>query len=46
MRESVNARDHAAFARVFDHVHDYFGEFTERALEQSSFLIDRLVERA
>ncbi|HXV14101.1 MAG TPA: bifunctional chorismate mutase/prephenate dehydrogenase [Candidatus Krumholzibacteria bacterium] len=46
MRANVAARDHDAFARVFDHVHDYFGEFTERALEQSSFLIDRLVERA
>jgi hypothetical protein len=31
---------------MFRTVHDYFGEFTERALEQSSFLIDRLVERS
>lgn len=46
LRANVAARDHEAFARAFDHVHDYFGEFTERALEQSSFLIDRLVERA
>jgi chorismate mutase/prephenate dehydrogenase len=46
LRDNVDRRDHDAFARVFDHVHDYFGEFTERALEQSSFLIDRLVERA
>ncbi len=46
LRANVTSRDHESFARVFDHVHDYFGEFTERALEQSSFLIDRLVERA
>jgi chorismate mutase / prephenate dehydrogenase len=46
LRSNVAARDHDAFARVFDHVHDYFGEFTEQAMEQSSFLIDRLVERA
>lgn len=46
LRGNVTARDHEAFARVFKHVHDYFGEFTEQALEQSSFLIDRLVERA
>ncbi len=46
LRANVASRDHAAFARVFDHVHDYFGSFTEQALEQSSFLIDRLVERA
>jgi hypothetical protein len=31
---------------MFQEVHDFFGAFTEQALEQSSFLIDRLVERA
>ena len=46
LRANVASRNHEAFARVFDLVHDYFGEFTERALEQSSYLIDRLVERA
>ncbi len=45
LRANVTARDHDAFARVFDNVHDYFGEFTGQALEQSSYLIDRLVER-
>jgi chorismate mutase/prephenate dehydrogenase len=45
LRENVARRDHAAFERVFREVHDYFGDFTERALAQSSFLIDRLVER-
>jgi chorismate mutase / prephenate dehydrogenase len=45
LRASVAAQDHEEFARVFEHVHDFFGDFTERAMEQSSFLIDRLVER-
>ncbi|HEU4928776.1 MAG TPA: bifunctional chorismate mutase/prephenate dehydrogenase [Candidatus Krumholzibacteria bacterium] len=45
LRTSVAAGNREAFARVFEHVHDYFGEFTARAMEQSSFLIDRLVER-
>ena len=45
LRENVARRDHAAFETVFREVHDYFGDFTERALAQSSFLIDRLVER-
>jgi len=44
-QEAVN-KDHEAFLRMFSEVHDYFGAFTEQALEQSSFLIDRLVERA
>jgi chorismate mutase/prephenate dehydrogenase len=45
-RANVAARDHAAFRELFANVHGFFGDFTERALEQSSFLIDRLVERA
>lgn len=39
-------KDRAAFVEMFQEVHDFFGAFTEQALEQSSFLIDRLVERA
>jgi chorismate mutase / prephenate dehydrogenase len=46
LRELAVAKDHEAFLRMFREVHDYFGTFTEQALEQSSFLIDRLVERA
>lgn len=38
-------RDQARFAAMFAEVRAYFGEFTREALEQSSFLIDRLVER-
>ena len=38
--------DQAAFSRLFDDVRSFFGDFTTEALEQSSFLIDRIVERA
>ncbi len=46
LRSAVTAKDRAAFARMYEEVRAYFGDFTERALEQSSFLIDRLVERS
>jgi chorismate mutase/prephenate dehydrogenase len=46
LRGLAVAKDHEAFGRMFHEVHDFFGAFTEQALEQSSFLIDRLVERA
>jgi chorismate mutase / prephenate dehydrogenase len=46
LRQLAVNKDHEAFLRMFHEVHDYFGTFTEQALEQSSFLIDRLVERA
>lgn len=36
--------DQAAFDQVFADVRAFFGGFTEEALEQSGFLIDRLVE--
>ncbi len=45
LRESVVNEDRQAMKETFDEVRQYFGEFTEQALEQSSFLIDRLVER-
>ena len=38
--------DQAAFSRLFDDVRAFFGDFTAEAVEQSSFLIDRIVERA
>lgn len=38
--------DQAAFEAVFNEVRAFFGSFTEEAVEQSSFLIDRIVERA
>ncbi|HEX6059903.1 MAG TPA: bifunctional chorismate mutase/prephenate dehydrogenase [Gemmatimonadaceae bacterium] len=39
------AGDQARFDAIFDEVRGFFGAFTEEALEQSSFLIDRIVER-
>jgi len=38
--------DQPAFDGMFHEVRTYFGSFTTEALEQSSYLIDRIVERA
>lgn len=38
--------DQEAFAQLFGDVRRFFGDFTAEALEQSSFLIDRIVERS
>lgn len=45
LRDVTNRQDVQAFQGLFAEVRDYFGSFTERALQQSDFLIDRLVER-
>ena len=45
-RRVVVEGDREAFRRQFVEVRDHFGEFTREALEQSSYLIDRVVERA
>ena len=37
--------DRDRFRGLFEEVREFFGPFTHEALEQSSFLIDRLVER-
>lgn len=37
--------DRVAFRRIFGEVQEFLGGFTAEALEQTSFLIDRLVER-
>jgi prephenate dehydrogenase len=42
--EILRTDDQPRFDSVFDEVRAYFGDFTEEALEQSAFLIDRLVE--
>ena len=42
----VTSGDREAFKAVFGRVHAYFGDFTIEAMEKSSFLIDRIVERA
>jgi chorismate mutase/prephenate dehydrogenase len=41
----LSRRDQEAFGRMFEEVRAFFGPFTTEATEQSSFLIDRLVER-
>jgi chorismate mutase/prephenate dehydrogenase len=43
--EILRVRDQQRFNAMFDEVRAFFGDFTAEALEQSSFLIDRLVER-
>jgi len=43
--EILGSGDRERFRRMFEEVGDFFGPFTHEALEQSSFLIDRLVER-
>lgn len=43
--EVLAAGDQKAFSALFEDVRAFFGDFTESALEQSSFLIDRIVER-
>ena len=40
----IEAKDQRAFSILFREVHDYFGPFTEEALEQSRHLVDRVVE--
>jgi len=46
LRSNVMARDHDAVRQTFSDVHAFFGDFTDRAMEESSFMIDRLVERS
>ena len=45
LREIATRQDRAAFEAVYREVREYFGPFTDRALGESDFLIDRLVER-
>jgi chorismate mutase / prephenate dehydrogenase len=44
LADILEAGDQEAFDQVFAEVRAFFGEFTDEALEQSAFLIDRLVE--
>ena len=37
--------DRERFTELFEEVRRFFGPFTGEALEQSSFLIDRIIER-
>ncbi len=42
----MNSKDAEAFEKLFKEVREFFGPLTAQAMEQSSFLIDRLVERS
>ena len=51
-KESLNAwqlavekGDLVAFEQLFAETHDFFGDVSEHAMEQSTYLIDRLIER-
>lgn len=46
LRTIVLDKDKDKFNALFAEVHKHFGDFSEQALDQSSFLIDRLVERS
>jgi len=46
LQKLAAAGDRAAFVEMFEDIHAFFGPFSDQAMEQSSFLIDRLVERA
>jgi chorismate mutase/prephenate dehydrogenase len=46
LEKTVADGDRDAVVEAFGEVRQYFGSFTEKALEQSSYLIDRLVERS
>jgi prephenate dehydrogenase len=45
LRAIIASGDQTAFSALFDDVRAFFGAFTAEAVEQSSFLIDRIVER-
>ena len=42
----IERRDQERFTALFDEVRAFLGPFTTEALQQSSYLIDRIVERA
>ena len=44
--EILERRDQAGFARLFEEVRSFFGEFSGEATEKSRFMMDRLVERS
>ena len=46
LQQISQSGDREAFRRMFADVGAFFGSFSPRALEQSDFLIDRVVERA
>jgi chorismate mutase/prephenate dehydrogenase len=42
---AITQRDQEAFTALFEEVHKFLGSFTTEALQQSSYLVDRIVER-
>jgi chorismate mutase / prephenate dehydrogenase len=44
--EILSSRDQPRFDAMFREVRDFFGAFAQEATEQSSYLIDHLVERS
>lgn len=44
-KDTIASGDHDAVRAMFQQVREYFGDFTDHAMQQSSYLIDRLVER-
>ncbi len=44
-RQVLQEQRYAEVEAMFQQVREYFGDFTRDALEQSSYMIDRLVER-
>ena len=46
VRDLIVARDFEGFRRLFEETRTHFGDFTTEAMDLSSYLIDRLVERA
>lgn len=45
LAEMVKQNDRAGFIREFESVTDFFGKFATQALEESSYLINRLADR-
>ncbi len=43
--DAASSGDTAGVTAMFEEVRGFLGDFTNRAMEQSSYMIDRLVER-
>lgn len=45
LRTMVENNDRVAFVKEFEKIAEFFGEFAEQALEESSYIINRLADR-
>jgi len=45
LRQVTGAQDRDGFRQTFEQVRRFFGDFTDQAVQQSDFLVDRVVER-